>query len=214
MVEGRPWSSARAAAVLDAVAQALSYIHSKGILHLDLQPENVLYTPEGVIKITDFGLAIPQGDAQNFSALAWVQGSVDYCSPEQRYGLPQDQRSDVFSLAVLAYELLTGRVPGRFYVPAAQRNPWLPSSLDEVLRRGLARDASERYASVEEFRGDLSKVLNPPRQGLALKASLVAAVVLILGISFVLFNRSYTKISNDETSVIVPGRGPAWLIVV
>src|SRR6266478_307267 len=158
MVEGRPWSSARAAAVLDPVAQALSYIHSKGILHLDLKPENVLYTPEGVIKITDFGLAIPQGDAQNFSDLAWVQGSVDYCSPEQRYGLPQDQRSDVFSLAVLAYELLTGRVPGRFFVPATQRNPRLSKAVDEVLRRGLARDPSDRYATVEEFRLELAAV--------------------------------------------------------
>ncbi len=205
MVEGRPWSSARAAAVLDPVAQALSYIHSKGILHLDLKPENVLYTPEGVIKITDFGLAIPQGDAQNFSDLAWVQGSVDYCSPEQRYGLPQDQRSDVFSLAVLAYELLTGRVPGRFFVPATQRNPRLSKAVDEVLRRGLARDPSDRYATVEEFRLKLAAVLNHARRGLTLGVSLAATVALVLGGGFFLLHRH-----PAGPSVVAPNR--AWCI--
>jgi hypothetical protein len=157
-----------------------------------------------VVKITDFGLAIPQGDAQNVSDLAWVQGSVDYCSPEQRYGLPQDQRSDVFSLAVLAYELLTGRVAGRFYVPATQRNPRLPSPLDDVLRRGLARDPSERYPSVEEFRRDLGVALNPPSRGLTLKVSIVAAVIFALGTSFFLLNRTHTKSSKDDPAIMAP----------
>jgi serine/threonine protein kinase len=203
MVEGRAWSASRAAPVLDAVAQALSYIHAKGILHLDLKPENVLYTPEGTVKITDFGLAIPQGDAQNFSDLTWAQGSVDYCSPEQRYGLPQDQRSDVFSLAVLAYELLTGRVPGRFFVPATQRNPQLPNALDEVLRRGLARDPVERYPTVEEFRCELDKVLNSARQGLTLGISLIATITLIGG--FYLLQRH-----SGDPSLVAPNR--AWCI--
>src|SRR2546430_2648068 len=78
MVESKPWTAARAAPVLGAIAQALSHIHSRGILHLDLKPENVLYTPDGIIKVTDFGLAVPQVDAaQNVSDLTWVQGSVD-----------------------------------------------------------------------------------------------------------------------------------------
>jgi len=209
MVEGRPWSRARAGRVLDAVAQALSYIHSKGILHLDLKPENVLYTPEGVVKVTDFGLAIPQGDAHNVSDLAWVQGSVDYCSPEQRFGLAQDQRSDVFSLAVLSYELLTGRVPGRYYVPASQRNPRLPPALDEVLRRGLARDPSERYATIEDFRGDLSRVLNPPGHGMSFWATLAATVTLVLGASFVLLSGR----SGDSSLIDEPPRPVrAWHI--
>jgi serine/threonine-protein kinase len=93
MIPGQPWSPTRAAAVLDAIAQALTSIHSHGILHLDLKPENVLYTSDGTVKVTDFGLAIPQVDAQNIFDLTWVRGSVDYCSPEQRHGLPQDRRS-------------------------------------------------------------------------------------------------------------------------
>jgi serine/threonine protein kinase len=212
MVDGQPWSTGRAIRVLDMVAQALTYIHSKGILHLDLKPENVLYTSEGVVKVTDFGLAIPQSDALNVSDLSWVQGSVDYCSPEQRYGLPQDQRSDVFSLAVLAYELLTGRVPGRFYVAASQRNPRLPARVDEVLRRGLARDANERYATVEEFRCDLKLVLDPRPQRTAFRISLAVTAAIVLGVAFVYFFRPFSKNSNSELADIVPAPARAWHI--
>ncbi len=152
MRPGRPWSIAEAAPVLDAIAQALAYIHEQGILHLDLKPENVLCTKNGIVKITDFGLAAPHVDVRTLAELGLAQGTIDYCSPEQRHGLPLDQRSDVFSLAVVAYELLTGRLPGRSLFPASRHNRSLPRAVDEVLRRGLARHADERPASVQEFR--------------------------------------------------------------
>jgi serine/threonine protein kinase len=212
MMEGQPWSVARAGPVLNAVAQALSCIHSRGILHLDLKPENVLCTSDGTVKVTDFGLAIPQSDAQNISDLTWVQGSVDYCSPEQRHGLPQDQRSDVFSLAVLAYELLTGRVPGRFYVPASQRNPSLPAGLDEVLERGLARDPNERYATVEGFGRDLDKIVNPRKPQVPHWAA-IAAVGLVLG-GPTYFFLNHTLKNGDGATDLSIGRRPirGWLV--
>jgi len=156
---GEPWTIAQAAPVLEAIARALSYIHEQGVLHLDLKPENVLCTEHGVIKITDFGLASPNVDARKLAELGVAQGTVDYCSPEQRYGLPLDQRSDVFSLATLAYELLTGHLPGRVYLPASSHNPNLPSAVDEAIRRGLARDPDERFASVEELRQALDRAM-------------------------------------------------------
>ena len=155
MAPGQPWPIRQAAAVADAIAQALIFIHDQGILHLDLKPENVLCGDHGAIKITDFGLALPRVDARTLSALGLAQGTIDYCSPEQCHGLPLDQRSDVFSLAVVAYELLTGRLPGRVYTPATKRNPVLPGGLNKVLSRGLARDPDERYASVAQFHQDL-----------------------------------------------------------
>lgn len=175
---GNPWSVDRALSFLEAIAQALTYIHGQGILHLDLKPENVLCGKHGEIKMTDFGLASPHVDARTLSELGLSQGTVDYCAPEQRYGLPTDQRSDLFSLAILAYELLTGRLPGRVYVPASQRNPRLPPGVDAVLERGLARDPDQRYASVEEFRQALADALRRPRPlllvgGLLLVAALV-----------------------------------------
>jgi serine/threonine-protein kinase len=115
MQPGRAWRAAQTLPVLDAIARALAYIHAQGILHLDLKPENVLCSKAGAIKVTDFGLALEQVDARTLSVLGLEQGTLDYCSPEQRHGLPFDQRSDVFSLATLAYELLTGRLPGRMY---------------------------------------------------------------------------------------------------
>jgi serine/threonine protein kinase len=176
MIRGQPWTLARTAPVLHAMAQALSFIHDQGILHLDLKPENVLCSPGGDIKITDFGLALPRVDAPTLSALGLAQGTLDYCSPEQRHGLPLDQRSDVFSLAVVTHELLTGMLPGRVYVPASRRNPQLPEALNAVLGRGLARDPDERYASVAEFHGGFCAAAGQPLSGTDRKATAAALV--------------------------------------
>ena len=98
-------------------------------------------------------------DANNLSELGLAQGTVDYCSPEQRHGLPVDVRSDLFALATLAYEVLTGHLPGRVFVAATARNPELPRAADEVLRRGLARGPEGRYRTVEAFREALNAAL-------------------------------------------------------
>jgi serine/threonine-protein kinase len=166
---GRPWRAAPALRVLDGIAAALSYIHSRGILHLDLKPENVLlpgaaeqghaFPPAPAPKITDFGLALTHTDARALADPDLAQGTVDYCSPEQCQGLPTDVRSDLFALGTLAYEMLTGRLPGRVFVPASERNPALPAAVDEPLRRALARGPEGRYDTVEEFRRRLTHAL-------------------------------------------------------
>src|SRR5262245_40461965 len=175
---GQPWALADALPILDGIAAGLAFIHRQGVLHLDLKPENVLLqradqpgrsvlgNPQAAIaKITDFGLARPEVDARTLAALGLAQGTFDYCAPEQRFGLPLDGRSDLFALATIAYEMLTGRLPGRVYVPVSRRNPRLPPALDEVLERGLARHAEDRWPWVEEFREALTAVGRPrPRR--------------------------------------------------
>ena len=116
MRPGQAWPLGRALPVLVGVAAALSYIHGQGILHLDLKPENVL-CPEGGVKIADFGLALAQADARQLAERGLAQGTIDYCAPEQRHGLKTDPRSDLFSFAVVAFELLTGQVPARTFQP-------------------------------------------------------------------------------------------------
>ena len=141
--------------MLDAVAGALSHIHAQGVLHLDLKPENILCGRDGSLKITDFGLARPIRLADAFAPLGAAQGTLDYSAPEQLYGLPVGPRADLFALATLAYEMLTGRLPGRVFVPATRHNPLLRTAINPVLQKGLARAADERQASVEEFREQL-----------------------------------------------------------
>jgi len=151
MEPGRPWPVDQTVRVVSAIGSALSHIHAQDILHLDLKPENVLYGANGQIKITDFGLAQSRIEADAPAELGLAQGTVHYGAPEQRYGLPVDPRADLFALATLAYELLTGRLPGRVYVSARRANPAVPPALDDVLRQALARDRDERQSTIEEF---------------------------------------------------------------
>jgi serine/threonine-protein kinase len=188
MKPGRPWPLAHALPILERVAQALHHIHLQGILHLDLKPENILYTADGQIKISDFGLSTPQADATDLLG-GQSLGTPDYCAPEQRAGLAFDVRCDVFSLATLAYELLTGRVPGRVYVPASRRNARLPAALDEVLRRGLAREARERYASIPEFRQALTHACRLNRSRVPVRSLAAAALLAVLVMALVGLSR-------------------------
>jgi serine/threonine-protein kinase len=177
---GQPLPMAEAGRLLEAIAHALSYIHAQGILHLDLKPENVLCGKNGEIKITDFGLALPRVDARTLSESGLTRGTIDYCAPEQRHGLRVNRRTDLFALATLAYEMLTGEVPGRVYRSAREYNPQLPAEVDGVLAQGLARDAEERYASVEEFRAHLSRALQTRRAGWLRWGLLASILVLVL----------------------------------
>jgi eukaryotic-like serine/threonine-protein kinase len=142
------------------IAVALAVAHRRGIIHGDVKPANILITSDNRVKLTDFGMArLASHDSGDTSLL----GTPAYWCPEQIHGRPQDARSDIFSLGVAFYEMLTGISPfagdslqsvcnhvlSSTPLPATQSNPSLPSTLDEVLAKCLAKDPQLRFQSAD-----------------------------------------------------------------
>lgn len=150
----------RACALVAEVAVALHTAHRKGVIHGDVKPANILITNENRVKLMDFGMARL---AARDSADTSLQGTPAYWCPEQILGKPQDSRSDIFSLGVVLYEMVTGNRPfdadslqgicGRVLsstpLPASHANPSLPTALDEVIGLCLAKEPSSRISSAE-----------------------------------------------------------------
>jgi hypothetical protein len=212
MKPDEPWPPAKALPILDAAADALAYIHGREILHLDLKPENVLLDEQGGAKITDFGLAILDRQSQTLAENGMGYGTLDYCSPEQRYGLPVDTRSDLFSLAALAYELLTGRVPGRVYRPASTYQRGLSPAVDDILRRGLERNPDDRPKSVAEFRRELITALRPRKRRWVLAAGLVLLTALVSTAVIQAFQGFSWFAPRPTLKNPSPWEGQTWLI--
>jgi serine/threonine-protein kinase len=165
------FAPAQAAAVLDQTLAALTHAHAKGIVHRDLKPENILITTEGVVKLTDLGLARAFADATNTRAGA-VTGTVQYLAPEQIRGEPADPRSDLYALGIVGYELLTDRVPFTGETPMAiaykhlsDRVPppsaiatGVPRELDSFIASATDPDREMRPESSAAMRRDLATI--------------------------------------------------------
>jgi serine/threonine-protein kinase len=153
------------------ILSALRFAHRHGIVHRDIKPHNVLVDAEGRVKVTDFGIA--RAGASQMTEAGSIVGTAQYLSPEQARGTNVDQRSDVYSLGIVLYELLTGTVPfngdtpveiamkhlSTIPEPPSVKRPEIPRDLDLIVMRALAKDADDRYQSAEEMDADLERFL-------------------------------------------------------
>lgn len=154
----------RAIEIVTQICDALAYAHSRGVIHRDIKPDNIQILPGSRIKITDFGIARIM-EEPTLTADGQVFGTPSYMSPEQVAGKPLDCRTDLFSLGIVLYELLTGRKPftGDTVVTITYNimnqdvaiPPTIPSYLDRVVRRSLAKDPNLRYQSAADMAADM-----------------------------------------------------------
>ena len=145
------------------VLRAAKFAHKRGIVHRDIKPHNVILDEEGRAKVTDFGIA--RAGASDMTETGSIMGTAQYLSPEQAQGQPVSPRSDLYSIGVMLYELLTGQVPfdaespvtialkhvSEDPVPPSQLNPAVPPALDAVVLRALEKEPANRFADADEF---------------------------------------------------------------
>jgi serine/threonine-protein kinase len=169
IAQGHAVPVAQAVSIAAQVAEGLGYAHQHGVVHRDVKPANIMVIKDGLVKITDFGIARMRAATDELTQTGVMLGSPKYMSPEQVIGKRADHRSDLFSLGVILYELLTGNAPFNgenvtalmyqivnFAPPAPSAvNPAVPELLDYIVAKMLAKPLEERYQSAADLAQDL-----------------------------------------------------------
>lgn len=252
VINNQPVDLPRALTIATQIASALQSAHEAGITHRDIKPENIMVRPDGLVKVLDFGLAKLTGRDEGggrreesaksipFHASAFrphpatnpgaVMGTVSYMSPEQARGQVVDHRSDLFSLGVVLYEMLTGHLPFTGSTPLevldciVQQPPApLPASVPDgvarIIATALQKAREERYQSAQEFWIDLTHskealnsaatapptILLPPAKRLGTRRALVAGLLLVFAVvSFLLWRASRTPRPEIKSLAVLP----------
>jgi serine/threonine-protein kinase len=164
---------ARKLEILMDVCEGLGYAHAAGIIHRDIKPSNIRILQDGAVKIMDFGIAKSFQSESTLTQTGITLGTAAYLAPEQIRGEAVDPRTDIFSLGVLAYELLTGQKPFRgehistvlFKIlnekpdPVSRQNSEIPPSVDRAVEKAIEKSPPNRYESVAEFKRDLAMIV-------------------------------------------------------
>jgi serine/threonine protein kinase/tetratricopeptide (TPR) repeat protein len=202
------------------IASALGAAHARGIIHRDVKPDNVMIGTDDRARLTDFGLARLK-ESSGLTERGSTVGTVGYMSPEQVQGLPTDTRSDVFSLGILLYELLTGRRPfaaehaaAALYsivhetpTPPREINPQIPPEVSAIVEKALAKEPDERYPDAGALEEDLRTVARTleisrissgrmpalrPRRRFSLAWGVLGGAIMLLGLAFLFASHIFT----------------------
>ena len=175
--EHYPLSNEEAVRIMGQILLAMRLAHTKGIVHRDLKPQNILLTPDGTAKVTDFGIAVAFAET-SLTQTNSMLGSVHYLSPEQARGSKATVQSDIYAMGIIFYEMLTGHIPydgdsavtialQHFQKPLPSviaENPSVPQALENVVIKATAKKLTDRYKSVAEMYVDLSSSLSYNRR--------------------------------------------------
>jgi serine/threonine protein kinase len=176
-LERGPFPTGDALNYTGQVLAALRYAHGKHVIHRDIKPDNMMLTPQGVVKLMDFGLA-RSADEVGLTMTGMTLGSLDYASPEQVQSQPTDERSDLYSVGVSLYQMVTGQrmfsVTSSFSIMEAQIKqmprppieivPTVPQALNDVIMRAVSKDPAQRFQTADAFREALSQLSAAPAQ--------------------------------------------------
>jgi eukaryotic-like serine/threonine-protein kinase len=211
---GQPLPVPKALSIAAQIAEGLAYAHERGVVHRDIKPPNIMVLANGIVKITDFGIARMRTSAVQTQA-GLTMGSPKYMSPEQVLGKRADQRSDIFSLGIILYEMLAGAAPFtgesmtalmyqivNFAPPAPSAlKPAVPEMLDTIIAKMLAKSIDERYQSAAELARDLRACEKQLAHPLAVPAREPAAPTFAPGAEHAAINTSEREVVLKRATV-------------
>ena len=170
-----PWKEAVGYTI--QISEGLEEAHKNSVIHRDIKPQNIIMANDGILKVTDFGIARATSQSTMTMAKSTI-GTAHYLSPEQARGGYTDERTDIYSLGIVLYEMLTGKLPFNDESPVAiaikhiqekpkrptELNPEIPLSVEQIVLKAIDKEQGARYESVTAFLKDLRAVLNRPEQ--------------------------------------------------